>query len=1036
MKTRKIKLERYKKTLLLTGFALLFFSSMSFGNNGISSGDNNKIYNLNQQNTHKVSGTVIDQDGEPVIGANVVLKGTTTGTVTDIDGNFSLDLPSSSGTLQVSFMGYNTKEVAVSGKSQLKITLTEDTQLLDEVIVVGYGTMRKNDVTGSIVSVKGGELTKGSTSSVEQALAGKLAGVQVVQNSGAPGGDVSILIRGVGTINNAAPLYVVDGVPINGSMWYLNPADIESIDVLKDASATAIYGSRGANGVVMVTTKQAREGKTEITFDYSYGIQQNIKSYDMLNASEFAELHNVMRGNAGVSLNPDFADPASLGAGTDWMEPIFRDAGVHKVSLSMMGGTNKINHATSLGYYKQDGTMKKTDFERLNLQSNIVSNLTSKFKMTANVNLSTEQRHTQPTYTVVANSMRMLPSIPVYDENGEFTGPTGSAEWNGNALNSVGIINTQKYRMRGFRMLANVSGELEIIRGLKFKTTGGTEMGYEYNNNFLPKYKWGNNQQENTMQNLSSAYEMLYLWDNTLTYDKAFGKHKLNAMVGTSFQKYDKEWMSGAGSGRASDMTTELDNAIKATDVGGNSYSHALMSYMARAHYSYGNRYFLTATFRADGSSKFGADNRFGYFPSFSGAWTITNEEFMKDQNIFSILKLRLGYGKTGNQNIDSYAFADKLEVNGVYNFGSQRGFESTTVPLIYPYKLSNPKIKWESVEQYNVGLDMGFLDGRIMLNIDMYLKNTNDMLTKKPVPQTSGTSLESADWPPVNIGKVRNQGIEFTLNTQNFVGEFNWDTNFNISFNKNKVIKLGGPEILSGVHLIREGLPIRSFYGYVMEGIYQNLDEVFTGPAMENRAPDKNSHNPQTNTSPGDIYFRDIEKDDVINDKDRMVIGNPQPDFVFGMNNSLSYKNFDLSFFFQGVHGNKIWNSVRVEHEGMESTYNQFRTTLGRWDGEGSSYDMPRAIYADPNRNNRASTRWLEDGSYIKLKNVMLGYRFKQDFLKRIGVSSVRLYMSVDNLFTITDYSGLDPEVGMWGIDNIIYPTSRTYMFGASINF
>ena len=462
----------------------------------------------------------------------------------------------------------------------------------------------------------------------------------------------------------------------------------------------------------------------------------------------------------------------------------------------------------------------------------------------------------------------------------------------------------------------------------------------------------------------------------------------------------------------------------------------ALMSYMGRVHYSYDNRYFLTATFRADGSSKFGADNRFGYFPSFSTAWNVSNESFMQDVPWISMLKLRLGYGLTGNQNIDAYAFADKLEVNGVYNFGSQRGFESEQVSLIYPYKLSNPSIKWESVEQYNVGLDIGFLNDRIVANVDFYLKNTNDMLTKKPVPQTSGTSLEQADWPPVNIGKVRNKGIEFNLNTRNFVGEFTWETNLNMTFNKNEVLKLGGPEILSGVSLIREGLPINSFYGYKMGGIYQTLDEVFAGVPMENRAPDKASHNSQVNTSPGDIWFVNVNGDDVINDFDRTVIGNPQPDFIFGFNNQFGYKNFDLSIFFQGSYGNDIWNGVRVSHEGMESTYNQFTSTLNRWNGEGSSNTMPRAIYADPNRNNRASTRWVEDGSYLRLKNLTFGYRFTQDWLKKIGAKSLRLYLSFDNLWTLTNYSGLDPEVGLWGLDYGIYPTSRVYMFGASVKF
>ena len=865
------------------------------------------------QQQQTVKGIIKGPDGLPVIAANISQKGTNNATITDLNGNFTLNVTGRQPVLVISYIGYVTTEVNVSGRAFVEVVLQEDVAALDEVVVVGYGTMRKKDVTGAVSSVRSGEITKNATSNVMQAIAGKMSGVQVVQNSGTPGGDVSILIRGVGTINDASPLYVIDGVPVSGGMWYLNPNDVESIDVLKDASATAIYGSRGANGVVMVTTKQAQEGHTEINFDYSYGIQHSAKTYKMLDASQYAALHNEMRTNAGpeYSLNPAFADPESLGAGTDWMDAIFRTAPMQKVNLSMLGGNQKISHATSLGYYTQDGIMKNSSYNRLSLQSNISSKLASNITVRANVNLSAENRRTQPVSTVIQNAMRILPSIPIYDDNGEYAGPTGNAEWNGNALNPVAIINEQNYRMKGFRMLSNISLEWEIIKGLKFKTTGGAELGYDYNNSYIPKYKWGMNESKNTMQTVTSAYEQLYLWDNTLNYDKAFGKHRINAMIGTSYQEYKKESVSAAGSGRASELTTELDNATKATDVGGNSYRWALMSYMARLHYSYDDRYLLTATFRADGSSKFGKDNRFGYFPSFAAAWNIGNEAFMQSVKPVSLLKLRAGYGQTGNQNIGAYAFADKLSVNGVYNFGSQRGFESNLVNLIYPYLLSNPSVKWESVEQYNVGLDIGFLQNRIVANLDFYVKNTRDMLTKKPVPQTSGTSLEQADWPPVNIGKVLNRGFEFTVNTKNFVGEFKWETSLNMSFNHNEVVSIGGPEILNGVSLIREGQPINSFYGYELGGIYQTLDEVFTGPVMENRAPDKASHNPYKNTSPGDMWFVDVDGNGEINDLDRTVIGNPSPDCIFGFNNTFSYKNFDLSIFFQGALGNQVCGPV-----------------------------------------------------------------------------------------------------------------------------
>lgn len=1039
MKTEYQCKSRMKHTLLI-GTAMFLISPITLFA-GVTAhsdaGSETGISNVTQQQ-QTVKGIIKGPDGLPVIAANISQKGTNNATITDLNGNFTLNVTGRQPVLVISYIGYVTTEVNVSGRAFVEVVLQEDVAALDEVVVVGYGTMRKKDVTGAVSSVRSGEITKNATSNVMQAIAGKMSGVQVVQNSGTPGGDVSILIRGVGTINDASPLYVIDGVPVSGGMWYLNPNDVESIDVLKDASATAIYGSRGANGVVMVTTKQAQEGHTEINFDYSYGIQHSAKTYKMLDASQYAALHNEMRTNAGpeYSLNPAFADPESLGAGTDWMDAIFRTAPMQKVNLSMLGGNQKISHATSLGYYTQDGIMKNSSYNRLSLQSNISSKLASNITVRANVNLSAENRRTQPVSTVIQNAMRILPSIPIYDDNGEYAGPTGNAEWNGNALNPVAIINEQNYRMKGFRMLSNISLEWEIIKGLKFKTTGGAELGYDYNNSYIPKYKWGMNESKNTMQTVTSAYEQLYLWDNTLNYDKAFGKHRINAMIGTSYQEYKKESVSASGSGRASELTTELDNATKATDVGGNSYRWALMSYMARLHYSYDDRYLLTATFRADGSSKFGKDNRFGYFPSFAAAWNIGNEAFMQSVKPVSLLKLRAGYGQTGNQNIGAYAFADKLSVNGVYNFGSQRGFESNLVNLIYPYLLSNPSVKWESVEQYNVGLDIGFLQNRIVANLDFYVKNTRDMLTKKPVPQTSGTSLEQADWPPVNIGKVLNRGFEFTVNTKNFVGEFKWETSLNMSFNHNEVVSIGGPEILNGVSLIREGQPINSFYGYELGGIYQTLDEVFTGPVMENRAPDKASHNPYKNTSPGDMWFVDVDGNGEINDLDRTVIGNPSPDCIFGFNNTFSYKNFDLSIFFQGALGNQVWNGVRASHESMNSTYNQLATTLERWTGEGSSYSMPRAIYADPNNNSRASTRWLEDGAYAKLKNLTFGYTLPEKWIRKAKMKALRLYVSLDNLCTITNYSGLDPEAGLSGLDYGVYPSARTYMFGVSVKF
>lgn len=664
MKTEYLCKSRMKHILLI-GTAMFLISPITlYAGVTVDLNTNTETGIMNgAQQQQTVKGIVKGPDGLPVIAANISQKGTNNATITDLYGNFTLNITGQHPVLVISYIGYVTTEVNVSGRAFIEVVLQEDVEALDEVVVVGYGTMRKKDVTGAVSSVRTEDITKNTTSNVMQAIAGKMSGVQVVQNSGTPGGDVSILIRGVGTINDASPLYVIDGVPVSGGMWYLNPNDVESIDVLKDASATAIYGSRGANGVVMVTTKQAQEGHTEINFDYSYGIQHTAKTYDMLNASQYAALHNEMRTNAGseYSLNPAFSDPESLGTGTDWMDAIFRTAPMQKVNLSMLGGNQKISHATSLGYYTQDGIMKNSSYNRLSLQSNISSKIVSNVTVRANVNLSAENRRTQPVGTVIQNAMRILPSIPIQDENGEYAGPTGNAEWNGNALNPVAIINEQNYRMKGFRMLSNISLEWEIIKGLKFKTTGGAELGYDYNNSYIPKYKWGMNESKNTMQTVSSAYEQLYLWDNTLNYDKSFGKHRINAMVGTSYQEYKKESVSASGSGRASELTTELDNATKATDVGGNSLRWALMSYMARLHYSYDDRYLVTATFRADGSSKFGKDNRFGYFPSFAAAWNIGNESFMQSVKPISQLS-DIGRGISSGYSLQ---FIDNERDNG-----------------------------------------------------------------------------------------------------------------------------------------------------------------------------------------------------------------------------------------------------------------------------------------------------------------------------------------------------------------------------------
>ncbi len=984
----------------------------------------------------QITGKVLDKENsEPLIGVSISIEGSTSGTITDIDGNYSI-VAKEGDVLIFSYIGMLSQKATVGKNKNITVYLSPNSQVLDEVVAVGYGTMRRKDLTGAISSLSGTEVEKTTSSSALGGLAGKLPGVQVIQNSGTPGGDISIRVRGVGTINGADPLYVVDGVPVSGGIWYLNPSDIQTIDVLKDASATAIYGARGANGVVMVTTKKGMKGQNVATVDYSYGFQKVAKLYDMMNASQYAALHNDMRTNAAEPLNPAFADPQSLGAGTDWLDQIFHTAPMQKVTASMSGG-DKTLYSVSASYYQQDGVLKNTGYDRVTMQANLQTEFNSKFRLSTNMMFSGEKRDQQDAYTVIENAMRILPNIPVYDENGNFAGPTGSAPLNGDAINPVGIISTQTNQTDAYRGLANISLEYDITDWLQFKTLGGTEAGYGYTNNFYPKYKWGNAQMEETKQTGNSSYDVLLLWDNTLTFKKKIDKHSINAFVGTSFQDFKNRWVGATGVGRASDGVKELTNALKADKVDGSSSGWAMMSYMGRINYIYDNKYNITASLRADGSSIFGENNQYGYFPSFAGAWTASNEGFMKDIKTIDFLKLRIGYGVVGNQDMTPYIALDRLDVKGQYNFGSARGFNSVAVGTIYPYMLSNKNLQWEETKQFNIGFDMAILESRISFTTDFYSRTLDKMMVPAPVPQTSGFTLEKENNPNQNIGKARNMGVEFTINTINFqTKDFNWTTGLNLAFNKNEILDLKDNQLLEYYTLEKKGYPIHAFYGYAVDHIYQNVDDVFSGPAMENRAADRSLYDPTKGTAPGDIAFRKFTEGDVLTDEDRVVIGDPNPWFTGGLNNSITYKNLDFSFMFQAVYGNEIFNEVRMTHEGMSATYNQFTSTLNRWTGEGKSYDMPRAVYADPNKNNRPSDRFVEDGSYLKLKNVTIGYKLPGKWLNPLSIESLRIYANMDNLLTFTNYSGLDPEVGPYGKDNVIYPPSRTFLFGVNVQF
>lgn len=966
-----------------------------------------------------VKGHVVDATGEPVIGASIVQEKSTNGTITDIDGNFSLSVPAN-GVLTVSFIGYVTQSVSVGGKTTLSILLKEDTKVLDEVVVVGYGTMKKSDLTGAVSSVGGKDMSDKPVANIGEALQGRASGVQIV-NSGKPGDNVTLKIRGLGTINNSDPLVVIDGVPTDLGLNALNMDDVETVDVLKDASATAIYGSRGANGVVMITTKKGKAGKGTLSLKASYGIQQVASVPSMLDASQYAALNNEMMDNAGKDLNPAWSDPASLGRGTDWLDLLFRTAALQNYSVSYSGGTDTSNYYVSGGVLDQEGVVINTGYRRFTAQFNGEAKPFNWLKFTNRLTLSHDIKN-QGSYDI-RKTMGALPTQPLYFENGGWSGPVGNAEWVGDIRNPIGTATIENQKTRGYNILGNISAEISIYKGLQFKTVGGIDAKFWDKNNFTPAYQWQPIPNENSSLYKSSDKSITYLWDNYFTYDGTFGKHRINAMAGMSAQNNVYDYFNGAKNTFLRDENHQMDNGTKIQSLGGNGSEWALLSYIARANYSYADRYLLTATVRRDGSSRFAAGNRWGTFPSFSAAWRMSEESWFRKSSVLNDLKLRAGYGITGNQNIGNYSFAS------IYNTGVYT-FNGSTVSSLVALKMPNPNVSWEEVQQANIGIDLGLFNQRVNLSVDAYLKNTNDMLVPMSVPISTGYSDQFV--PDINAGKVQNKGVEISLQTQNFRGAFEWNTSFNVSYNTNKIKSLNSNTPMyqntiemSNVTVQAQGHPINSFYGFVTDGIFQTVEEV-----------DDHAVQVVGGTAPGDIRFKDLDNNGVIDDNDRTFIGNPTPEWMFAMNNSFHYKDFDLEIFFQGVAGNDIYNANRIWQEGMSVPQNQTTAVLNRWTGEGTSNLMPRAVYSDPNKNTRHSDRFIEDGSYLRLKNVTLGYSLPKSLLRQIAMNSVRIYLSAQNLFTLTSYSGFDPEVGLNGIDNGVYPLTRTYSIGLNINF
>ena len=968
-----------------------------------------------------VQGVVKDQTGETVIGASVMEKGTTNGTITGIDGDFSLNM-SPNGTLVVSFVGYKTQEVQVKGQKQLQVVLSEDAEMLDEVVVIGYGTMKKSDLTGAVSSIGNKDIKDSPVSNLGQAIQGKISGVQIV-DAGKPGDNVSIKIRGLGSINNCDPLVVIDGVPTDLGLSSLNMADVERLDVLKDASATAIYGSRGANGVVMITTKRGTEGKGKLAVSANYSFQNATNVPSLLNAAQYAELSNDMMVNSGRNPNPEWANPSELGAGTDWMDELLRTGVMQNYTVSYSGGNEKSHYYVSGGFLDQSGIVKSVNYRRFTFQSNSDAQVLKWLKFSNNITFSADTKKSG-SYNI-GDALKALPIYPVKNEDGSWSGPDGNSEWYGSTRNPIGPTELNKSQTDGYNFLANLTAELTFTKWLKFKSTFGYDAKFWFIDNFTPKYNWKPTPTEETSRYKSDNKSFTYLWDNYFLFDHTFAeKHRVGLMAGMSAQWNTNDYLNAQKNVFMFDNVHEMDNGEEMYAIGGNETEWALLSYMARVNYSYEDRYLLTATIRRDGSSRFGKKHRWGTFPSVSVAWRASQEKWFPKNDYINDLKVRAGYGVTGSQaSVGNYSYLASYNTS-VYPFGISSGNQTALVSST----LANPYIHWEEVAQTNIGFDASLFNSRVMFSFDAYLKETRDMLVKASIPITSG--FEDTTTTYTNAGKVRNQGIEMSLHTINLTGELGWETNLTATYNKNKIKDLNSdvPYYINQINnsyvtMLAKDYPINVFYGYITDGIFQNQSEV-------------NTHAVQPGAEPGDIRFRDLNNDGVINDSDRTVIGNPNPSWLFSMNNSLSYKGFELSVFLQGIAGNKIYNANNIDNTGMAAAYNQTTDVLKRWQGEGTSNSMPRAVFGDPKQNTRVSDRFVENGSYLRLKNITLSYTFPKQWLQKAQIENARLSLSCENVATITGYSGFDPEVGINGIDQNRYPISRTFSLGLNFNF
>ena len=1049
--------------------------------------------------TRQVSGTVVDKVG-PVAGASVIEKGTQNGAVTDLDGKWTLNVRQGA-TIVVSSIGYKDVEIVVGSQNVYNASLQEDRQLLDEVVVVGYGTMKRSDLSGSSVSMSEESIKGSIVSSLDQTLQGRAAGVTAVQTSGAPGSSSSIRVRGQATINaNAEPLYVIDGVIVQGNgasgasfglgdalgngsvstispLSTINPADIVSMEILKDASATAIYGAQGANGVVLITTKRGKAGEAKFTYDGMFAVSQQNVRVDMMNLREYAEFYNELVSIGEIyEPNAYYADPSVLGVGTNWQDAIFQTALQHQHQVSASGGTEKVQYYVSGSYMDQEGTIIGSNFERFSVRTNLDAQLKKWLKLGVNATYSNtidDLKLADGEAGIVFSSLNSLPDIPIYDVDANFTSEV--REGLGARVNPIAMAMLDDIILKRQKLTGNIFADINPIRNLTWHTELGFDVSHSKSETYEPMVDLGNWQRGNNetrWQNNANTYLSL---KNYLTYANQWGKHNVTAMAGQEMWESTWEFQSIYNTKLPSDEVHNPSLGAGTPTISSGFGSSAMASFFTRETYNYDERYYLTYTFRYDGSSNFGPENRWAPFHSLAGSWRFTNEKWMKDLEWWSNGKIRFGWGQTGNSNIGGYAWGSSISP-----------MDSALGAGYRPANIANTAVQWETQEQWNLGFDLGFFQDRLNLTVDLYKKVSEDMLMSMQLPSymgTQGNGSSALAAPKGNFGSIENKGLEITLDAHPFTGDFQWDSNFQVSFNRNTLKALSGTTAASivgygqwsDVVCVSEiGKPLYNFYGYVVDGVYESLEDIENSPKTA-KHPENGVYNRSNTVWVGDLKYKDVNEDGVINEQDRTDIGSPLPLFTFGWNNTFRYKGFDLNIFINGSYGNKVLNyslmngpsgglaSMRSAWVNQNNDAIRDRAQLAPIDPDkvyesGSWYDditnvkvvnsgtkTPRPTLSDPNDNDRLSTRYVEDGSYLRIKNITLGYTFPKKWMQKAHFDNIRVYCNIQNLYTFTKYSGYDPEVGAstqdssgyaYGVDNGRYPSPTTYSFGVSLSF